>query len=220
MSQLCTLERFHKDIATHELTIVKDDGVHRHLQFRRPGTYCYGFDIVTWPGYLAISGDMGAAVFSRLNDMCEFFREKSTAHEPPALYINPGYWAEKCVANNGPHKEFDETSFRKFVSRAFSEFVDQAEVSGSEAAAELWEQLDREVVPQESTHDAIVALADFESDNDLKLEFPDAWEWASSFEVYTFHFIWRLYAIAHAVRAYDAAKAAAAPFTGVQPEAE
>lgn len=209
MRQLCTLEQFHKDIATHELTVVLDDGVHRHLRFRRPGTYCYGFDVVTWPGYLAISGDMGAAVFSRLNDMFEFFRQQPAGDDPQTLYINPGYWAEKCVANDGPREEFDAASLREFVTRAFNEFVDQEGAPEAAAADELWEQLDSEVLSAESTHDAIVALSEFESDNDLKLGFPDAWELASSFEVYTFHFIWRLYAIAHAVRAYDAAKAPA-----------
>ncbi|WP_223880183.1 hypothetical protein [Stenotrophomonas sp. Br8] len=35
----------------------------------------------------------------------------------------------------------------------------------------------------------------------------DAWEYASSLQQDTFHFLWRLYAIAYAVRAYDDAAA-------------
>jgi hypothetical protein len=36
--------------------------------------------------------------------------------------------------------------------------------------------------------------------------FEDVWEWRC--DEYTFHFIWNLYAIAWAIRKYDAAKAA------------
>lgn len=57
--------RFPSDIATHRMTVIKDDGVYRHLRFRRPDTNCYSFDILTWPGYLAYVGDMGDYVFQR-----------------------------------------------------------------------------------------------------------------------------------------------------------
>lgn len=105
------LARFQRDTAAHQLEVIKDDGLHRHLRFRKPGTGCYGFDIVTWPFHLAISGDMGAAMFTRLPDMFEFFRDSSKHAEPDALCINAGYWAEKCVANDGEKKEFSPEVF-------------------------------------------------------------------------------------------------------------
>ena len=57
---ICSRERFAKDTATHAMTILRDDGLYRHLRFKRPNTSSYYFDIITWPGYLAITGDMGA----------------------------------------------------------------------------------------------------------------------------------------------------------------
>lgn len=81
------------DTAKHELLILHDDGVYRHLRWREPGTrrWTHGVDITTWPGHLAISGDMGSYVFHREHDMVGFFRGK----EPSFTY-----WAEKVVAQD------------------------------------------------------------------------------------------------------------------------
>lgn len=82
-------QRFPKDVADHELTILRDDGLYRHLRCAQPGTGSYWFEIVTWPGALAIRGDAGDGyLFSRIDDMLEFFRR-------PDQRINPQYWAEK-----------------------------------------------------------------------------------------------------------------------------
>lgn len=32
----CTEERFLKDVAQHEMTVLRDDGVSRHLRFQNP----------------------------------------------------------------------------------------------------------------------------------------------------------------------------------------
>jgi len=219
MNRSDVLPRFLADTATHELRIVVDDGEHRHLQFRRPGTYCYGFDIVTWPGHLAISGDMGTAVFSRLHDMFEFFRATPAQHEKAGgLFVNDSYWAEKCVANDGEKKEFSARLFRDLVTRLFKEHVEERVDPDDladpdtipEWAARLWQELELEVLNDSEDHDAlsnaIRAMSDFEPSapdySDFRIT--DAWEYASSLQQYTFHFLWRLYAIAHAIREYDA----------------
>src|ERR1039457_99476 len=80
-------ERFERDTAEHEMTVIHDDGLYRHLRFQKPGSWIYGYDIVTWPGYLAITGDAGEYMFARLPDMFEFFAGNDR--------INPQYWAEK-----------------------------------------------------------------------------------------------------------------------------
>ncbi len=227
MNRSDVLPRFLADTASHELRIVVDDGVHRHLQFRRPGTYCYGFDIVTWPGHLAISGDMGTAVFSRLHDMFEFFRAKPGEHEKAGgLFVNDGYWAEKCVANDGAKQEYSLRLFRDLVTLLFKEYVEERvdpddladpDTSTPEWVARLWQELELEVLNDSEDHDALInaisAMSDFKpSDSDYSdFRITDAWEYASSLQQYTFHFLWRLYAIARAVRAYDDAASAAAP---------
>lgn len=211
------LERFRKDTAEHQLEVLQDHGAHRHLRFRKPGTSCYGFDIVTWPGHLAISGDMGDSVFTRLYDMFEFFRDTRSRAEPDGLFINAGYWAEKCVANDGEKKEFSSELFEALVKERFDEFVDEHRedpedgeaAKDPEWAAELWDELESEVLHLDSDDvgSAIRAMDRFEPDRDspyARFRFTDAWEYSSSLQDYTFHLLWRLYAIAHAVKAYDA----------------
>lgn len=77
-----------KEFADHKLTIMRDDGLYRHLRCQKPGTWVYGFDIVTWPGYLCVCGDIGTWVFSRERDMVQWFERMDGR-------INPDYWSEK-----------------------------------------------------------------------------------------------------------------------------
>lgn len=211
MNRADVLQQFLKDTASHELEVLIDSGVHRHLRFRRPGTYCYGFDVVTYPGHLVISGDMGASVFARLPDMLEFFRESDEAHRRAGgLSINPGYWAEKLVANDGAPKKFERERFRELVLSRFNDFVEGHDLP--DWASDLWAEIEGEVLAfdDETTQGAIAAMDRFEPTDERysAFRFHDAWESASTMEDYTFHFLWRLYAVASAVRLYDEMKAA------------
>ncbi len=216
MSNENVLEQFRKDTASHVMEVVMDNGVYRHLRFRKPGTYCYGFDVMTWPDHLAITGDMGASVFSRLHDMLQFFRETPERHDRAGgLFINPGYWAEKLVANNGERLEFRPELFREYAKECFDEFVDshhEEDAAKPYWSDRLWDQIEDEVLSISDDHEdlrmALNAMHEFEPNggggDDFR--FHDAWEAASSMQQHTFHFTWRLYAIAHAVKEYDALK--------------
>lgn len=103
-----------------QMEILQDDGLHRHVRFAKPGTGLYRFSLVTWPGYLAISGDVESFTFSRLPDMFEFFGG-DRAH------INPSYWAEKCVAGRDQLSAYDEKHARQLVIESF---VDSARHGG------------------------------------------------------------------------------------------
>jgi hypothetical protein len=107
MTREVTEESFLKDVTRHELTIIRDDGIHRHLRMKIPGSGSMYFDIVTYPHFLVYSGDMGCYVFSRIDDMFEFFR--SGLREEGKLLINEGYWSEKLEATDRPdgHKQYD-----------------------------------------------------------------------------------------------------------------
>lgn len=83
-----TLQQFLNDVKNHELTIHHNNGLFRHLTFQEHGTNDKHFNITTFPGYLIITGELGALVFSRCEDMFRFFRSDD-------LKINPDYWAEK-----------------------------------------------------------------------------------------------------------------------------
>jgi len=100
------MSNFVEDTKNHKLTIIKDDGVYRHLHCSS-GSSCYHFDIVTYPGHLCYSGDMGCFVFQRTKDMFEFFRSESGR-------INPDYWGGKLEA--GKAKEFSEECFMGIIN--------------------------------------------------------------------------------------------------------
>lgn len=78
------------NFSKHRLTILRDDGLYRHWRCQAPGTYVYGFDVITWPGHLCVAGDIGAWVFSRIEDMVEFFEGDNGR-------VNLSYWSEKLV---------------------------------------------------------------------------------------------------------------------------
>ena len=81
-----------------------DNGVHRHIRFKKPGTMCMYFDLITYPGGLLYTGDMGTYVFVRLQDMFEFFRTSNqdgwVKEMGLTLYTNHSYWSEKLVATD------------------------------------------------------------------------------------------------------------------------
>lgn len=81
--------RADKAFAEHTLEILRDVGLYRHLRCQKPGTWTYGFDVVTWPGYLCVCGDIGTWVFSRVSDMLPWFEASSE--------INPDYWSQKLA---------------------------------------------------------------------------------------------------------------------------
>lgn len=108
-------ERFAADTAKHTMTVLHDEGLYRHLRFRAPEHSAYWFDLITWPGVLAIRGDIGESyVFQRLDDMFEFFRGKR---------INPHYWSEKLDGGRYSAKQYSESKFRQLVVEYFVDAV-------------------------------------------------------------------------------------------------
>lgn len=193
-----TDEAFLKDVATHEMKIALDEGVFRCVRFKRPGTSNYHFDITTWPGHLAISGDMGCYVFSRLTDMFEFFRGRLDFH----------YKAGKVVAvdKNSPVFEFSRDKFSETLLESFASFCEDREMS-SEAREEASVALHDEVLDRLEEDDSGLfawrAARDFEVDG--REVFPDLFE--HGFEEMTWRYQWCCRAIAWAVTQYDQAKA-------------
>lgn len=176
---------FDKDIAEHKLTVIKEDGVYRHIRCQRPGTWCYGFDIITWPGYLAYAGDMGEFVFKRLNDMFDFFRGDR---------IDLRYWAEKCLA--GQCKEFDIDTFRVGIIDCAKGHLglEEEEDLPEECMEDLFE-----VLHAEDEYECVAAARDFSSD---KVRLDDWYE--HSHKIYTHRFEWCCYALQWAIKEYDA----------------
>lgn len=222
-----TQKRFERDIANHRMTIVRDDDVNRHLMCRDAGGGSpYWFEIVTWPGTLCIRGDMGTYVFSRERDMLGFFRASKYGREgePGKLYIDPAHWAAKLKAadSNGGHpssiKELDRRAFNKQTMDQLNAYmgIDDGDCDyPGKLVTEIRRDLRGEVL--DAVHDSTPPneahriLHDYiYRDNKDCMHHP-FWDTESVPTNYTFHFLWCLYAIAWAVREYDAAKAAAEP---------
>lgn len=200
----CTEQSFLRDVADHQMIVLRDDGVYRHVRFKQPGTNCMYFDLVTWPGWLCYSGDMGTYVFRRLEDMFEFFRTDQTertylAKDGRTLHINLGYWAEKVEAEER-HEGLKAYSADKF-RRVIKEWLDEAEASDEVRAA-----VEDEILSYADDHEyaAREAVNDFDRHG---FTFHDFWE--VDLQEYTYRFIWCCYAIAWGIQQYDKTKSAA-----------
>lgn len=199
----CSKPQFLKEVAAHQMTIARDDGLYRHLKFRKPGTGCYWFDIITWPGALCFNGDHGSWVFMRLTDMFEFFRDGRGE-------INRSYWSEKLVScGRDGVKKYDRDIFvRNIVDYVRQHFVGEDKAGQTE----LFKAIREEVVRYaDDEHDGPRAAYDFEHKmpDGSKFRFHDFWETDNT--DWTVHFTWCLRAIVYALEKYDGAKAAAAP---------
>jgi hypothetical protein len=217
----CDQQRFERDIADHVMTIVRDDGVDRHIKFRdKDGGSPYWFEILTWPGALCIRGDCGTYVFSRLTDMFEFFRPKYERVKEGELFVNPSYWLEKMIASdsNGRHpsavEELDEKAFKARVHEEIDQYLGidtgECDYPGElvcEIKRDLRSQVFDEVHSSTSPNEAHRLIYDFSyEDPKGKMHWPFA-ETESVPRRYSFHTMWNLYAISWAIRQYDAAKA-------------
>lgn len=209
-------DRFLADVKGHELKVIKDDGVYRHLRFKKPNDSDMRFDLVTWPGYLAYSGDMGCYVFTRTHDMFQFFRRPVG----DKYAINFRYWAEKLEAVDrcDGFKKFSKEKFTRSVIEHLVAWIrEHREHTTKEQRRTLWDDVISEVLDasgDEGGYWKQAAAHDFRhyiySDNPeiskpspcLTFEFRDFWEY--DVEEYSFRFLWCCHAIQWGIGVYDA----------------
>lgn len=215
MANWATEPRFLEDVKGHKIQVLRDDGANRHIRFSRPDSGSYRFDLITWPWHLCYTGDMGTFVFSRINDMFEFFRCKPDCASN-SLCINQSYWAEKALAVDRGEglREYDEESFRRAVISWWKDVCREAINDGrmdKEGCAELLEALKDEVLCHADNGEirardaadgfsCVVQGRTFEM-----LDFCE-----HDFQEYTGRFTWACYAIAWGIQQYDAHKKAQA----------
>ena len=213
-------DRFNRDTAQHQMTVLHDDGLYRHIRFRRPETGFYWFDLVTWPGRLTITGDMGTYVFARIDDMFEFFRGPQ---------INPDYWAEKLPDGRRQAKEYSEDRFKTRAAEALDEWEKDEDPELLDAYKRAWaewkaatptERLSlRTPVPPTDPAVLRAQFAEAGADGDAGFEsearrilagwedhgvVSDPWEW--DLTDFTWPFLWCCHAIRWGISVYDAAR--------------
>jgi hypothetical protein len=201
-------ERFQADTADHEMTVLHDDGLYRHLRFKHPEHGFHWFDLITWPGSLAINGDMGSYLFSRDPDMFEFFR----GHR-----ANLGYWAEKLRAPRADDVEvYSENKFREHVMDAAKESEEY--YPGLTEAAEEYFFGEYAEWNTKIEGAALAALDRFyfnhpSAQDDMDpFTFSDTFEWNLS--DWSHFFAWCCHAIPWGIAQYDKAKTATSTAAG------
>lgn len=193
--------RFARDTAEHQMTVLRDDGLYRHLRFRGDRIF-YWFDLITVPGTLIFQGDGQSYVFSRTEDMFEFFRG-------PVGRINPQYWAEKLTSTRHGRegvKIYDEKLFRQRVIESFADSVQYEGVPRGTGRALREQVLDNEDGMLGFELEARQVLDAFEHDG---FRFADTWEW--DFRDYDWWFLWACQAIVWGIVCYDAGTTAPLP---------
>lgn len=203
-------EQFLADVANHQMTVIREDGVNRHLRFQRPGTMTMYFDLITWPGYLCYTGDMGTYVFRRLNDMFGFFRREENS---PAYRIDMRYWAEKAEAadkTDGLTRCRPKT-FVAALRECFDSHVSAYHPDISYADREdFWEEAQltaKWALDEGDGRAAIRAVNDYCRDG--RQVFPEFW--AYDVREFSHRFEWCCHALEWAIGVYDASRTAEAP---------
>ena len=220
-------QEFLADVTKHEMKVLRSEGLYRHIRFKQPGNSCYWFDLVTIPGKLIYTGDMGTFVFSRLDDMFVFFRsDREYAHSKGRqLGINPGYWAEKLLAVDGNRKgsfeEFDPEAFTRVINEYRIGWMRNAHSNGSLSKDErrtLWEDVDDEILSRvdECGEDVMRLAYEFSwrnGERNTQRQFNDLFD--HRFTRHTRTFLWCCYAIAWGIQTFD--KAAATTTAAAEP---
>lgn len=216
-----TEESFLKDVEKHEMKVLQDNGVYRHLRFASTGEHSWNqwFDIVTFPGRLVYTGDMGTYVFARLEDMFQFFRD---GRDDGKLHINTGYWGEKLEAvdrSNG-YRQYNAELVREQVKEHVDDWIEENRISKEDAKA-LRADLKEKIIYDEGQHEAYRTIDGFSHKigedaywrQETKalvasktpkfdtFQFQDIFEWR--WEDYGYHYVWCCYALAWAVQEYD-----------------
>lgn len=184
---------FKKHTEDHELRVLHEDGLYRHLRVQAPGTRMWSWDITTWPGHLATSGDISAGyVFSREPDMLEFFARagmRQNYYSDGAPCIDVRYWAEKL---RGPVSRTTEVYSPEVFLAQVKEHLDDVEIVGER----------RESILEDATaHSEVEHTArEWLADNEHRIDAYDTWEWDLTeygsgilFACYAIHLTTQLY---------------------------
>lgn len=189
---------FTNNVAEHQMDVILDEGLHRHLLFKKPGTTDQHFRIVTWPGYLTICGDMGTFTFYRNTDMFQFFLGSGGG-------ISPSYWQEKLQAGAGSEgsraiaEEWDTDSFKRSVLGCWKDWLQSDSLPEPEATEEVKEYLRDNLLNCCDEFEAVTAVREYDCDEAPNL-LEDFWE--TSDTRLRYHYLWCCYAIVWGIKQY------------------
>lgn len=192
-------EDFLRETINHTMKVRRDEGLYRHIEFSDGGSSVYRFDLITWPGYLTICGDMGTWTFSRTADMFEFFGgnfEKG---------VNPRYWGEKLQMGSSGRRdeicmEFDEESFKSGLREWLAAWQQDCEEDGEDCSGII--STVNEICEENYSHESQAYQAIHDSDLPSQYELMEG----LTMKRYSHHYLWILHAIVWGIGQYTAAK--------------
>lgn len=222
----------------HEMTVLLDQGLYRHLRYKSPDRSSYWFDLITWPGCLTIRGDLNAAYTfaGGGHDMFGFFRGRS---------IDPQYWTQKLDADQGSTTTYDQDLCEQIVKehvveairdgraprgigRAVTELLREGDFAWEDGA---YAELTRfEYGAKVALSCECLAATKFDADSVIEVmawrqrhrgpghfvteehvegfRFHDVYEWR--FRDFDWSFLWACHAIVWGIEQYDQARTAVA----------
>lgn len=184
--------RFRRETQNHKLRILHDEGLYRHLSFS--GGNFYGFNIITWPGHLTISGEMGDYTFAREPDMLrDFFT---------SAYVNTDYWEQKVTSMDvhGRITEFSRERYKEILVRGFWSWHQKN--TDKRRAREAWNWIRDDLLGDYSeVHDASTAVESLEllrSIHGVNLGYHEE----GDFLEYSAQYLWSLHGVLWACQNY------------------
>jgi hypothetical protein len=187
-------KRFNRETIHHQLTVLHDDGLYKHLRFSQPDRSAMWFDLITWPSNLIVRGDYGDTyAFSRIEDMLAFFRTSAYLREP-----NLGYWAEKLTTDRDSVERYDDEIMRRSILDAIND--ETRHLTGLRAAVQE-EVFDLLCGDESEDRRTVADFAYYRNDEDRydyprpdpDFTFEGSWEW--KLHDYHWSFVWACHAI-------------------------
>lgn len=175
--------------AGHQLTVLREDGLYRHLRMHNPEMgSMWSWQVVTVPWFLTTFGDVADGYsFSREEDMLEFFSHAGTApnyYTDGAPLIDFRYWAEKL--RGGRSREVKQFSPQAFIEQVEDDLTDLEELDETRRASILADA-------REHADDEHTARAWLDEAEQRELFGQDTWEWdCTDFDT---HFLFTCWAI-------------------------
>jgi hypothetical protein len=192
--------QFARDTANHQMTVLHDDGLYRHLRFTNPAADGHTpFELITWPYNLVVkAGWVFHFDIDATPDMLDLFRKTAFPGE-----INPGYWSEKVRAGRDEIDGFSDELFERQVKRHVVDAIREGDAPrgiGAAVTSEIfaWGDISHEAGARQ-------ALEDFRFQD---WTFGETWEW--NFRDYTPGFLHCCRAVRRGVELWDAARKAVA----------
>ncbi|WP_432027402.1 hypothetical protein [Streptomyces sp. 1222.5] len=112
--------RFARNTAGHQMVVLHEDGLYRHLKFLNPEHGSIGsFQLITWPYNLVIkAGWTFHFDINATEDMFDLFRRTA-----PTGQINPGYWSEKVRAGREEVEGYDPDRLKWEIATTIAQWM-------------------------------------------------------------------------------------------------